>query len=80
MRREKYRCIVCGRVFPQGQGIIIKYQDMLLSFHSSKCASKFLRILLETTPYSDLGKHIKRIHEDLVEQLKMLDKKRAKKI
>ena len=43
----KYKCIVCGRKFHQGQGIVIEYGKYRLAFHSSRCASKFLKLLLE---------------------------------
>ncbi len=41
------KCIVCGRKFPEGQGIIISYSKVDLCFHSKKCAVKFLRKLLD---------------------------------
>ncbi len=47
MARRYYECIVCGKKFPEGQGIVIVKSGLTLYFHSNKCASKFLRRLLE---------------------------------
>ncbi len=80
MVREKYRCIVCGRVFPKGQGIVVNYGKILLTFHSSKCASKFFRELLNITPYEELGKYVKELYDEYIEKLEVLEKKRSKKI
>lgn len=80
MTRNKYRCIVCGRVFSEGQGIVIKYGNILLYFHSNRCVSKFFRKLLEITPYDELGKYIKEISEEFVEQLKKIEETKSKKI
>jgi len=80
MIRVRYRCIVCGRKFPEGQGIVIKYNDLVLSFHSSRCASKFLKRLLEIVPYEDLGKYIREIYSEYEDLLKKKEELRAKRI
>ena len=49
-RPRRYTCIVCGRSFPEGQGIRLDVAGELLYFHSNKCFSKFFRVVLE---YSD---------------------------
>ncbi len=38
---------MCGRVFPEGQGIVIKIGDREITFHSSRCAAKFYRMLVD---------------------------------
>lgn len=40
-------CLVCGRRFHEGQGVVVKVRGGVLEFHSSRCASRFLRRLLE---------------------------------
>ena len=40
-------CIVCGKPFHEGQGVVVEVRGRILEFHSSRCASKFLRRLLE---------------------------------
>lgn len=40
------RCSVCGKVFPEGQGILIDVGGRRLVFHKKTCATKFLRELL----------------------------------
>lgn len=44
---EAYRCVVCGRPFPGGQGIEVRKSGLALRFHSSRCASRFFRLLME---------------------------------
>lgn len=80
MKRNKYKCIVCGRVFPQGQGIVIKTGNIILEFHSSRCASKFLRKLFENASFEDIGKYIRDTYEEFVKKLELVEKKRVKKI
>ncbi len=45
--KRTHTCVVCGRPFPDGQGIVISVRGKVLEFHSSRCASKFLRLMLE---------------------------------
>ncbi|MCE4608194.1 MAG: hypothetical protein F7B61_04465 [Caldisphaeraceae archaeon] len=44
---EEYTCIVCGKKFYPGQGIVLQRGSLRLFFHSSKCASKFFKMLLD---------------------------------
>jgi len=46
--RERFKCCICGRVFPRGQGIVVMLPGGVLAFHSSKCAARFLRLLLDS--------------------------------
>jgi len=78
--KAKYKCIICGRVFPKGQGIVINYGNFTIPFHSSRCAAKFLKRLLEEIPREDIGKHVKRLYEDLLEELKKREELKAKRI
>ncbi|RLG84123.1 MAG: hypothetical protein DRO40_02370 [Thermoprotei archaeon] len=78
--KTKYTCIVCGRKFPHGQGIVIEYGTYKLTFHSSRCASRFLKLLLERVPEETLGKYIGKIIEEFEERLELLKKVKAKRI
>lgn len=40
-------CIVCGRPFPEGQGVVITKGSFVLEFHSNKCMAKFFKRLLQ---------------------------------
>ncbi len=40
------RCSVCGKVFPEGQGIYVKIRDKEIFFHKKTCATRFLKELL----------------------------------
>lgn len=80
MSRIKYRCVVCGKTFPEGQGVIVKHGDLLLTFHKSKCACKFFKHLLESTPYSEIGKYVKNTIEFFERKLEKEIETRTKKI
>lgn len=80
MIKERYTCIVCGRKFPKGQGIVIEYGNNTLTFHSSKCASKFFKMLLERVPPDMLGKYVDRLAVELKEKIEVERKIKAKKI
>ncbi len=71
---KKYCCIVCGRKFPHGQGIIITYGSLVLTFHSNRCASKFFKTLLERIPPEEIEKYIKRLVKEYEERLKKISK------
>ncbi len=78
--KKKHKCIVCGRAFPEGQGIVLYYGGIELAFHSNRCASKFLRQLLDRVPPDVLGDYVKRLVEENLEKLRELEKRKAKKI
>jgi len=78
--RLKHRCIVCGRVFPEGQGIVVKTGSIVLEFHSSRCASKFFRNLLERIPGEEIQPYIKKLVEEYEELNQQRAKAKAKKI
>lgn len=77
---RKYRCITCGRPFPNGQGVIIKIGDDVLEFHSSRCFAKFAKSLLERMPYDEIKGYVKKIREEYEDLLEQKRKIRAKKI
>lgn len=76
----KYKCIVCGRVFPRGQGIILKLGDEVLEFHSSRCFSKFTKTLLERIPFDEIKGYVKKVREECEELVSEKQKLRVKKI
>ena len=70
--RERLTCIICGKVFPRGQGIVIERANILLVFHSKKCASKFLRLFIERIP----EREFKRVSRELLSELEELRRKK----
>ncbi len=70
--RERLTCIICGRVFPKGQGIVIDRANVSLVFHSKKCASKFLKLFIERIS----EKEFKRVSRELLDELEELRKKK----
>lgn len=76
----KYKCIVCGRVFPQGQGILLKLGNEVLEFHSSKCFSKFAKTLLERIPFDEIKGYVRKVREEYEELVAEKQKLKVKKI
>ncbi|BFH74351.1 hypothetical protein SJAV_22950 [Sulfurisphaera javensis] len=75
---EKHVCIVCGRMFPEGQGIKLSIQGNEYYFHSKDCAYKFLREVILTADsdcISSVIKDIKRKYDDLTKKKKEASKK-----
>ncbi|BAF34739.1 hypothetical protein APE_0601a [Aeropyrum pernix K1] len=74
------KCIVCGRFFHEGQGIIIKIPGGLLEFHSSRCAQRFLRMLLEERGSECVAREALELARGLRSSLERLEEGRAKAI
>ena len=73
-RVKRYRCIVCGRVFPEGQGIVIERGGLTLAFHSKACAVKFFKLMVETMDEGEF----KKVARSLMKEFEELQKRRAK--
>lgn len=69
MPKRYYECTVCGRKFPAGQGIIVTKAGITLHFHSSKCAAKFLRLLIERLDEGETRKILRELVDELKENL-----------
>ena len=64
------RCMVCGRAFPEGQGIILSRGEVYLSFHSSRCAAKFLRrLIMDSVDYECIEKQANLLVKEFEELL-----------
>ncbi len=70
MRVHRHTCVVCGRVFPEGQGIVVRIGDRSIAFHSSRCAARFYRMLLDRGSKEVASESLKlaRELEDLLER------------
>jgi len=77
---EKLECIVCGRKFPRGQGVVLVVAGKEYTFHSKRCALKFLRRVLEEIDEGILTKAFSNVAKEFAEELKELREKKAKKI
>ncbi|MCE4625095.1 MAG: hypothetical protein F7C35_04445 [Desulfurococcales archaeon] len=80
MAGKYYVCIVCGRKFPEGQGIIIRKAGFTLAFHSNRCASKFFRLLLERVDDSCVRPALREIIDELKKALEIKAAKSKKVI
>lgn len=61
---RRLECLVCGRKISEGQGITLSRGTLALHFHSSRCASKFLRSLFEALDDSCVAS-IERVAKEL---------------
>ncbi|MCE4604709.1 MAG: hypothetical protein F7B20_07080 [Aeropyrum sp.] len=75
-----HRCIVCGRVFHRGQGVVVKLPGGVLEFHSSRCAQRFLRMLLEDRHSECVQREALSLARELEGALEKAAEKRAKVI
>ncbi|BEP16962.1 hypothetical protein PYJP_03140 [Pyrofollis japonicus] len=75
--RKRYQCIVCGRYFPEGQGIVIKRAGIELAFHSKNCLAKFFRVFIE---HLDEAEFKKAARETIKEFEEILKRKQTAKI
>ncbi len=80
LAKRYYECIVCGRRFPEGQGIVISRAGITLHFHSSRCAAKFLRLLIERMDEGEAKRVLKELKEELRKNLEEKRKLKAKVI
>ncbi len=80
MGSKKLRCVVCGRVFHEGQGVKISVGGVEVTFHSKSCAIKFLRTMLLYIDGKELEKAVKAALREFEERLRELEESRRKKI
>lgn len=78
--QNRHKCIVCGRPFPSGQGVVIKLGSDILEFHSNRCFAKFAKSLLERLPPDEIKGYAKKLREEYEELLAQKLKHRIKKI
>ncbi|NOZ88314.1 MAG: hypothetical protein GXO15_00110 [Crenarchaeota archaeon] len=74
MNKRRYTCIVCGRSFPEGQGIIITRAGITLAFHSKSCLAKFFRLFVERLD----EKEFRRAARDVIKELEEIRKARLR--
>jgi hypothetical protein len=76
IKGSRLTCVVCGRVFPEGQGIVIRYKDKMLTFHSKSCAVKFFRYYIENVDPSCIDKYINKLIDDFQKYREIKSKKK----
>ena len=79
MPKERLVCVVCGRKFPRGQGVVLVIGGKEYSFHSKRCALKFLRRLLEELG-DTASSAAERVAREFAEELRAKEEARRKKI
>lgn len=72
--RRTYTCIVCGRKFPEGQGIIIRRAGLELAFHSKSCFVKFFKRLVESIDEKEFRRAAKEVEREFKKMLEMKTK------
>lgn len=78
--KRKYVCNVCGRTFPEGQGILLEIHGNKLYFHSKACAYKFLREVVLESDSNCIDSSVKKIKKKFDEIIELIGKKAEKKI
>jgi len=66
-RKREYTCIVCGRKFPEGQGIVIRRAGIELAFHSKACLAKFFRLFVERLDEREYKKAVRELVREFEE-------------
>jgi len=77
---DKHRCVVCGKAFPEGQGIMLKVGDEVLAFHNKRCAVKFFKALIEEVDVNELKRAVSEVKKMFEEDLRKAMDERGKKI
>jgi len=70
----RYLCVVCGRSFPEGQGIIVEKAGHRLFFHSKRCLTRFFRRFVEELEDSCASRAISRVKSEFEELAKAREK------
>ena len=78
-KKEKMKCMYCGRTFFKGQGIVIKISDETFYFHSKKCALEFFKRLIERIPPEVLLPAAKSLQRELEESIRKREEQSRKK-
>ncbi len=73
-RTRRHTCLVCGRVFPEGQGIVVSRAGIELHFHSKTCLTRFFKLFIERIE----EREFKRVVRELVRELEEARKARAR--
>ena len=71
-------CIVCGRKFPEGQGIKLTVKGEDYYFHSKACAYKFLKEVLYTIDMDEVSgifRELRKKYREINEKKKEATKK-----
>jgi len=77
---NKLKCLMCGRVFYEGQGVTLDIAGRRLTFHSKSCAIKFVRLFFEHGDYDCLRSSLNKVLKIIEERNKRLQELRTKKI
>ncbi len=78
MAGRRLTCIVCGRRFPEGQGVVMEIGGVRLEFHSKACALKFMRSFVEHLEPGEARRAVNETLREYRERLKALEEQRRK--
>jgi len=77
---EKVICIVCGRKFPRGQGVVLTIDNKEYAFHSKRCVIKFMKRVIEELDKSVIKSVFDRVAGEFEKELESARERTAKKI
>ncbi|WP_048054399.1 hypothetical protein [Sulfolobus acidocaldarius] len=78
--KRRNECIVCGRIFYEGQGIKITVKGRDYLFHSKACAYKFLKEAIYDMDADQVVEAFKTIEKKYSEILEKFKEKKKKVI
>ena len=67
---RKLTCPVCGRKFPEGQGVALDFKGAIEVFHSKACALKFIRHLIDKVEAQALSRAYRETLDEFKELLR----------
>jgi hypothetical protein len=80
MGDKKIECLVCGRIFYEGQGVKISIGGQELVFHSKSCALKFFKNLILYLDQKSLESTVKMVVKELKDRIDEIKEKRKKQL
>ncbi len=80
MGDKKIMCLVCGRIFYEGQGIKINIGGQELVFHSKSCTIKFFKSLVLYLDQKNLGDAVKMTIKEFEDRISEIREKTKKKL
>jgi len=75
-RTRQHTCIVCGRKFPEGQGIVLVRAGITIAFHSKSCLTKFFKLFVERVEEKEFKRLVRELTSEFEEMRRMKESKK----
>ncbi|MCS7108116.1 MAG: hypothetical protein RMH77_01225 [Sulfolobales archaeon] len=80
MPKTRNKCNVCGKIYPEGQGITLVVSDEVVTLHSRRCAVKFLKAIIDGLGPDVSREVVKKVKKEFEEIVSKQALKTSKKI